>query len=167
MVGDGQIVVDGLRAADKLLFCTGQQCIVGKLADGIHGVISADIDEDLNLQLVQKLEDSFVNFLILVDLRQLVAAGAQECGGSSLQKREVQLILDIIGEIDILLIHETLDAVAHAVNLVVASFHGGLEYAGKAGVDDSGGATGLSYDNITLHVFIPSFHVSRHAAEYV
>ena len=90
-----------------------------------------------------------------MDLRQLIAAGAQERGRSSLQELQIQLVLDIVSHIHVLLINEALDTVAHAVHLTVATLHCSLENTCKACVDDRSRAAGLSYNNITLHNYYP------------
>ena len=151
MVGDGQVVVDGLGAADELLLRAGQQGIVKQLADGVHGIVAADVDEHFDVQLIQQFENALIDRLVLMDFGQLVAAGAQEGGRGAFEQFQVQFILDMLGQVHILLIHEALDAVAHTVNLVVAAFFGCLEHAREAGVDDGRGAAGLTDKYVTLH----------------
>ena len=93
-----------------------------------------------------------------MDLRQLVAAGAQESGGRALEQLQIQLVLDMVRQVHILLIQEALDAVAHTVHLAETALHGGLEHASKAGVDDGGGAAGLSDNYVPFHsLSSPSF----------
>ena len=153
VVGQGEVVVDRLGHAEEALRLAGEQRVVGELLDGVHRVVAADVDEALDVELVENVEDLDVDVLILVDGGQLVAAGAQEGGRGALEDLDVQLVLDIVGQIDVLLIEQALDAVAHAVDLVEAAIHGRLEHARQAGVDDSRRAAGLSYDDVAFHVW--------------
>ena len=48
---------------------------IRKLLDRIHGIIAADIDEHLDVQLIQDAEDLLIDIRVLVDIRQLKTAG--------------------------------------------------------------------------------------------
>ena len=78
VVGEGQVVVNGLGYAQELLLMSLQNRVVGQLLDGVHGIVSADVDECLNLQLVHDFEQLLINLRILMNLGQLIPAGAQE-----------------------------------------------------------------------------------------
>ena len=74
MVCQGKVIVNGLRAADETGRMSGDDRIVRELFDRIHGIISADVDKCLDIQFVEDLEDLFIYFAVLMDLRQFVAA---------------------------------------------------------------------------------------------
>ena len=78
VVRQSQIVVDGLRHAHEFLGLSRQDGVIGQLLDRVHGIVSADVDEALHVQLVEDLENLHVDLLVLVDGRQLVAAGAEK-----------------------------------------------------------------------------------------
>ena len=78
MVSEGQVVVYGLGHAQELLGMALQDRVIGQLLDCVHGIVSADVDESFDVQLVHDFEELLINLRILVDLRQLVTAGAQE-----------------------------------------------------------------------------------------
>ena len=78
MISQGQIIVNGLRTADETCRMTCYDRVVRKFLDRVHRVISADVDESLDVQFIQDTEYFFVNFFVLMDLRQFVAAGAEE-----------------------------------------------------------------------------------------
>ena len=52
MVGQGQVVVNGLRNAHELLGLPRQNCIIRQFFDRVHGIISADINKAFNIQLI-------------------------------------------------------------------------------------------------------------------
>ena len=49
--------------------------IIGKLFDGIHRIISADVDKYFDLRFIHNGKDLFIDFGIFMDLRQLKTAG--------------------------------------------------------------------------------------------
>ena len=96
MVRKSQVVVNGLRASDKTGRVSRHNSVVGKFLDGVHGVISTDIDKRLNIQLVENRKNFLVHRFILMNLRQFVAAGSEESCRRPLQKFCVQLCGDIL-----------------------------------------------------------------------
>ena len=150
MVGEGQIVVDGLGHTQKLLLMPLHDGIIGQLLDGIHGIVSSDINEGFDVQLVQNLENLLVDLTVLMDLRKLEPAGAKECGRSSLQQLDVHVGMDLSGQIHILLVQKALNSVKHSVNLVEASLSGRLIDACQTGIDHGSGAARLSYNDVAF-----------------
>ena len=57
MVGQGEVVVNRLGHAEEALRLAGEQRVIGELLDGVHGVVAADIDEALDVQLVENIEN--------------------------------------------------------------------------------------------------------------
>ena len=127
-----------------------QDGVVGQLLDGVHRIVPADVDECLNLQLVHDFEQLLIDFRILMDLRQLIAAGAQESRRRPLQELDVDIGMNLCGQVHILLVQEALNAVEHSVYLVEASLLGGLVDPRQAGIDHSGRAAGLTNDDVTF-----------------
>ena len=75
---------------------TGNDRIIRKLLDRIHGIISTDVDKCFDIKLIQDAENLFIHFCILMNRRQFIAAGTQECSRGTLQKLFIQLCLDMI-----------------------------------------------------------------------
>ena len=84
MIGQRQIVVNRLGTADEPLRITLDNRIVGKLFDRIHGIVSANIDEGFDFQLLQDFENLLIYFRILVNFRQLIPAGTEKRSGRPL-----------------------------------------------------------------------------------
>ena len=95
MVGQRQIIVNGLGHAQEFLGLSGKDRVVGKLFDGIHGVVSADIDKRFDIEFIEDLEDLLIDALVLVDLRQFEPAGSKKRGRRSLQKFNIQFGMDL------------------------------------------------------------------------
>ena len=85
-----------------------------------------------------------------MNLRQLIAAGAQESRRRPLQELDVDIGMNLCGQVHILLVQEALNAVEHSVYLVEASLLGGLVDPRQAGIDHSGRAAGLTNDDVTF-----------------
>ena len=85
-----------------------------------------------------------------MDIRQLIPAGAQECGRCTLEQLDVNVGMNLGGQIHIHLIQETLNAVKHSIHLVESPLLGRLVDACQAGINHGGGASRLPYNNITF-----------------
>ena len=83
MVGEDQIVVDRLRNSDEFHVTADLLRVAGELVDGIHGVVSADIEEVTDVHLTEIVKDRRIDFTLEV-CRKLIAAGAEVCGRSQL-----------------------------------------------------------------------------------
>ena len=64
VVGEDKIVVDGLRDSDEFHIASNLLRIVGELVHGIHGVVSAHIEEVSDVHLTEVIEDRRVNFTV-------------------------------------------------------------------------------------------------------
>ncbi len=145
VIGDRQIIVDGLGNAHEGLLLAMLLRIVGEHLDGVHGVIAACVEQGVNVVLLHHLEDLLVDILMSFRLGHLVAAGAQEGRGSSLQELDAHGICEILVEIHDLALQEALDAVNHAVDMNSTLLLGTDIDAGNGGIDDGCGAAGLTY----------------------
>ena len=74
MVCQCQIIINGLRYPKELLGLAGKDGIVGKLLNGIHRIITANVDKCINIQLVQDLENLLINISVFMYFRKLVPA---------------------------------------------------------------------------------------------
>ena len=85
MVGVYKIVINGLRLTEDTDVAADLFSIAGKLADGIHGIVAADIKEPADVHLLEFLKKLRINW-ILQGFRKLVTAGAEigtGCPGKS------------------------------------------------------------------------------------
>ena len=79
MVCHGEVIVNCLRHSHKSdiasdLFAVGRQ-----LVDGVHGIISADVEEVSDIHIIEFFEYIFIHGLcaFCIQLRQLVTAASQ------------------------------------------------------------------------------------------
>ena len=79
MVGHHQVIVNRLGNAHKADIAANMGTVISQLADGIHAVIAADVEEIADIQFAQDLEQLLVYGFALggVPVGQLVAAAAQ------------------------------------------------------------------------------------------
>ena len=149
MVGDGQVVVDGLRHADHADVRADMVQIRRELHDGIHRIVAADVDEDLDAVGIERGEDLLVDVGILLKGGQLVAAGAEHGRGRLAQELHVLIGADDGLQIDELVPDHPLDAVDRAEDRVdLLGEQSLLEDPDEARVDGAGGAAGLCDGNI-------------------
>jgi hypothetical protein len=144
VVGGIEIIVHRLGHAEtaKLVPLTGGEA--GHPMDGVHGVVAADNEDRVDvvpLELVQDPRE--VGFL------QLVARRAQDRRGR--MAKPLDGLDRLCGQIHELAGHESFDTPAHAEYPVdVSHLAASLDDAGQAGVDDAGGAAGLSDYGVAL-----------------
>ena len=72
MVGKSKVVINGLGTSDETNLGAGNYSVIGKLLDGIHRVISADVDKAIDLKFIEHLEDLLVKLFVLIDVGELV-----------------------------------------------------------------------------------------------
>ena len=151
VVGEHQVVVDGLGHAHKADVAADVCAVVGQLADGIHRVVAADVEHGADVVLVKQGEQLDERGGIGVRVGQLEAAAAQIAGRSTLEQLDAHAVIQQDVELQQLLLEQTFDAVLHAVHLVCTQTAGGFVYACKAGVDHGGRAAALTNDDILGH----------------
>ena len=110
--------------------------IIRKFFDRVHGVIAADVDKCLDLQLVQDTENFLINLHVLMDLRKFVTAGTKKCRRCPLQQLDIHIRMNLRGKIHVLLIQKSLDAVKHTVYFVKTTFNRCLVNPRKAGINN-------------------------------
>ena len=151
VVGDHQVVVDGLGHAHKADVALDAFAVLSQLADGVHGVVAADVEEVADVQLFQNGEQLFVDGLVLMPVRQLVAAAAEEAGRGALEQLDVQIVRQHGGKIHHPLLQQTGNAIAHTVNDLCAAVLAAFKYACKACIDDGSRTARLTNDCIFTH----------------
>ena len=137
--------------AEALLIHRGRVLYAGKNSIARELADQLAVKESFDLELLKEGEDLLVNFVIFLDFGEFVAAAPEEGRRGSLQKVDVQIRADVFREIYIFMFQKAVDAVAHSVYFPGAPVLCRLENAGKAGIDDGGGAAGLADDDISLH----------------
>ena len=92
VIGQNEIVVDRLGNADKADRTFDLRCIAGKLADGVHRVVAADVKEIADVQPLQFFKEDAVEAVGEV-LREFKTAGTQIRRRSQAKKFQI-----VIGE---------------------------------------------------------------------
>ena len=151
MIRDHQVVVVGFRHAHEADVALDALAVLRQLADGVHRVVAADVEEVADVQLLEDGEQLLVHSLVGVPVGQLVAAAAEEAGGGALEQLDVKVIGQQGGQVNDPLLQKTGYAVAHTVDDVCATALAALEHTRQTCVDDRGGAAGLANDCIFTH----------------
>ena len=151
MVGDHQVVVDGLGHTHEADAALHTVAIVGQLADGVHGVVAANVEEVADVQLLQNGEQLLVDRLVVVPVGQLVTAAAQEAGRRALEQLDVEVVGQVLRQVYNVFLQQTGDTVAHAVNDLCAAVLAALKNTCQTCIDDRGGAARLANDCIFTH----------------
>ncbi len=131
VVGDHQVIVDGLGHAHKADVAADVCAVIGQLADGVHRVIAADVEEIADVQLLQNLKQLDVDGLALggVPVGQLVAAGTQIAGRRALEKLNVQCGFQLIIQYAGAALQHARHAVQHTVDLACTAALAALIHA--------------------------------------
>ena len=72
-------------------------------------------------KIIKDAEDLVEYFSVFVNFRKLETAGTEVSCRCSLQKLLIESALDMLGKINVMALHETLYAVDHAVNFLIAA----------------------------------------------
>ena len=149
MVGAEQIVVDGLGHAHHAAVIADLLHILGDLVAGVHGVVTAVIEEVTDVILLEDLQNALVIRVIHIGVRHFIAAGTQSRGRSVLQQLQLGGVL--LTHVEQTVAENALDAVLRAQHLSDdAGFQGRVNDAVSAGVDHRRRPTGLTDDTGTL-----------------
>ena len=151
MIGVHEVVVNGFRHAHEADVAADALGVIAQLADGIHAVVAANIEEIADIQLFENGKQLFIDLRMFQTVRQFVAAAAQIGGRRALEQFNFKRRAKRRGQIGDALIHQSLHAVEHAVNAVRAAHDACLKHARKAGVDDGCRAAALADDGIVSH----------------
>ncbi len=149
MVRAEQVVVDRLGDTHDAAVVANLLHIFGNLVAGIHGIISAVVEEITHVIFLENFKNLLVIRLILIRIRNLVTAGTQ-CRGRRIF-HNCQLLR-------ILLIHDVKSVIQHAHNPVGSAVNLGdtvsvktcLDCAVTACIDNRRRTAGLSDDHCTF-----------------
>ena len=154
MVGQAQVVVDGLGHTDEPHAAAHPVAVAAELGDGVHGVVAADVEHRADVVLVKQGEQLDERGGVGVRVGQLVAAAAQIAGRGALEQLNAHAVVQQDIQLDELFLEQALDAVLHAVHLVGTQTAGSLVHACQAGIDDGRGAAALTNDHIFGHEYL-------------
>ncbi|GBE09471.1 hypothetical protein BMS3Abin12_00015 [bacterium BMS3Abin12] len=154
VVGDREVVVDGLGDADAGEGVAHLLTQLGDLAGGVLRVVATVVEEVADVVRLEYLDQAFVLGTILLEARQLVACRPKGAtrgvaqGGDGLRRFPAG-IDQVLGE-------RTDDPVAPGIDLADAVLvpARGLDDAAGAGVDDGGDPAGLGVKGILLRRFL-------------
>ena len=136
VVCQSQVIINCFRNAKEFLFVSFYDCVIRQFLDGIHGIISSDIDEGINFQFIQNFKNFVINFHVLMDFRQFKTAGTQECRWGSFQQLDIQIRMNLCGHIHISLIQQTLNTIQHTIYFVKATLNCVLINTSQTGVNN-------------------------------
>ena len=151
VVGQAQVVVDGLGHTDEPHRAAHPRAIAAELGDGVHRVVAADVEHRADVVLVKQGEQLDVGRGVRLRLGELVAAAAQIAGRRALEQLDAEPVVQQDVQLHEFLFQQSLDAVLHAVDLVCAQTAGGFIDACETGIDDGGRAAALADDDILGH----------------
>ncbi len=160
-VRDGEVVVDGLRHADRRDRVAQLPADLGHLVGRVHRVAAAVIEEIADVVGLEDLDEPLVLRAVLVDAPELVARRPEGAA------RRIPEPCDRAGalgaRVDHVLGQRADDAIAPGVNLAdtVPVFPRRLDHAASRGIDDRGHAARLRIKRVPLHRFLPVEFVRR------
>ena len=126
MVGDAQVVVNGLGNADDLDVQLLLPKIGGELLHGVHGIVSADVEKRTDLAALQAVHDLLVHGIVLLPVRQFIPAGAQHRGGRLPEQFHIFVSENHGLEVDEVVVDDSLHAVDGTKNRINGGFFQGL-----------------------------------------
>ena len=150
MIGSEKIVVNRLRNTHDAAVITGLLHILGDLVAGIHGVVSAVVEEIADIVLLENFKNALVVGLVNICVGKLIAAGTEIRGRRVLKKFKLgRIFLSYVVE---LLVQYSDDTVGGTVNFL--DYVGVLECldkdTGGGSINDGSRTTGLSKHQITF-----------------
>ena len=160
MIGQAQVVVDGLGHADEPHRTAHPVTVAGQLGDGVHGVVAADVEHRADVVLVKQGEQLDKRGGIGIRVRQFEPAAAQIAGRGALEQFNAHAVVQQNVQLHHLFLQQTLNAVLNSVDLIGTQTACGLVHAGQTGIDDGGRAAALADDDVLGHenlLFISTF----------
>src|SRR5699024_4470113 len=115
VVGEHKVVVNGLGNPNKTDGAVDGHGVGAQLGNGVHAVVSANVEHSLNIVFLQDGEDGFVGIFILGKLRQLEPAGTQVTGGSALEQFNAHVPGEKAVQIHQAVLKESFNAEFHSV----------------------------------------------------
>ena len=161
MVGDHEVVVDGLRDMDAAQVVARLVRLLRDDPHGVRAVVAADVEETADRVRLQHAED-----LLAVCMIGLVARRAERRGRR--ERHHVEVVRRLLREVHQLLVDNAAHAMQRAVDLPNLTELARFRYdAGQRLVDHRGGTTALSNQNVGLHGLLQGTVVSSQRAERV
>ena len=143
VVSTKEVIVDGLGHAHHTALIANLLHILADLVAGVHGVVTAIVEEVTDIILLEDLQDTLVVSVIHIGISHLIAAGTQGRGGGVQQ--QLQLLSILLRHIEKAVTQHTLDAVLCAIDLGdYIAVKSSADHTIGTGVDDGSGATGLA-----------------------
>ena len=151
MVGQAQVVVDGLGHTDEPHRAAHPRAIAAELGDGIHRVVATDVEQRTDVVLVKQGEEFNERGGVHIRVRQLVAAAAQIAGRGALEQFDAHAVVQQNVQLQHLFLEQAFDAVLHPVDLLSSQTDRGFVDACQTGIDDGCGAAALANDDVFRH----------------
>ena len=164
VVGAVKIVVNGLGNTHNAALIAHRLHIAADLVAGVHRIVAAVIEEVSHIIFFENLKDPLVIGVVHFWISDLIAAGAKLGRGGVEQQLQLCRVF-LIHNIELVLQH-TLDAVGSAVHLGdLLRVESGADNTVSTGVDDGGGAAGLTENagsyKFLAHIFLPPIKLLR------
>ncbi len=156
VVGDGQVIVDGLRDAEAGHGKAHALADLRHLVRGVHRVVAAVVEEVADVVGFEDLDQAFVFGAVFVDTLELVARGAESAARRVHQGRNGRCAF--LAGVDHVFGQCTDDAVASGVDVgdLLRMFARGLDDAAGGGIDDGGNTARLGIKSVHCrHVGFP------------
>ena len=155
MVCSAKVVIDRLRNSHNTHLVILLLHICGKLGNGIHRIVTADIEEIADIVLFEDRKYLFKNAVrILFGIGKLLSARAERRSGRLLQKLERFLIRNERKKVCEIVREYAVNAVTHSVkrsdNSLFPCFLCTENDTSKSCVDGCGRAAGLSDDSVSV-----------------
>ena len=145
VIGAVQVVVNGLGNAHDAALPAGFGHIAADLVAGVHGIVSAVVEEVTNVVFFEDFQNPAVIGIVLVRIGNFVAAGAQLGRGG--MQQQLQFLRILLSHVVQLVVQHALDSVGRAVN--VGDFRcvqSGTDNAVGTGIDHGCGTARLTDD---------------------
>ena len=150
----GEVVVDCFRNAHHAHFKADGGAIARELCNGIHRVVSADIEEVAYVVFFEDFNELFKRCGVVLRLREFFSARAESGGGGLFEEPERRLVRKLFAEIAEAFRKHSFDTVYRAVDFADAiGFHAPSYNAGQRCVYGSGRTAGLAYYSISDKLF--------------
>ena len=150
----GKVVVDGLRYADDAHIVADALCEFGELRNGIHRVVTADIEEITNVKFLENGDDIFkgLSVFALKVLGELFAARA-ECRRRGIFEK-LQIFFGHVADVDERFFENAFNAVFSTVyGFNGITFDRAANNTCESCVDSCCGTAGLTDDSISVKFF--------------
>ncbi len=156
MVCSDEVVVYRFRHAHDAHFIADAVHILRELGNGIHRVVSADIEEIAYIIIAENIENLLIYYEVVSRhiLWELLAAGAERgCRRIFKQGKVVFSFYNVVQKAEASVKH-ALYSVYRTVDFIyLVAFESAAYNARKRSVDSRGGTAGLTYDGIAVKFY--------------